>query len=150
MPAPRSGVSCAFSERLAVFQRMKFIAPIFAWLVPLFLLNVVAFSFFWPIAHALVHGLYGFALGLLGLQVMLFKFRHFPFSRKLEKGRQTMQLSMLFMMFGMFAAMFVLPYLFVSGPVWFISILGILLFLSVVLGRLNNRVYARQALFQED
>ncbi|HTE89257.1 MAG TPA: hypothetical protein VK639_09905 [Terriglobales bacterium] len=118
--------------------------------VPLFLLNVVVFSFFWPVSHALGLGFCGFAFGLLGLQVMLFRFQDFPFSRKLEKGKQTMRLALVFMMFGMFGLMSLLASLFASGWVWFLSVLGVLLVLSIVLGHVNNRLYASRKSLQED
>ena len=81
---------------------------------------------------------------------MLFWFRDFPFSRKLEKGRQTKQLAVFFMMFGMFGFMFLLPYLFASGWVWFVLVFGMLLALSMVVGHFNNRAYAGRKSFQEE
>jgi len=118
--------------------------------VPLFLLVVAAFSVFWPVSHALAFGLCGFVLGLLAFQVMLFRFRDFPFTRKFEKGKQTIQLTVFLIIFGMFSVMSVLLHLFASGWVWVLSVLGVLLALSMVLGHFNNRAYAASKSCQDE
>ena len=118
--------------------------------VPLFLLVVAAFSVFWPVSHALAFGLCGFVLGLLAFQVMLFRFRDFPFTRKFEKGKQTIQVTVFLIIFGMFSVMSVLLHLFASGWVWVLSVLGVPLALSMVLGHFNNRAYAASKSFQDE
>jgi hypothetical protein len=137
------------AQRRRILKAVKK-AVVLVLFVPLFLLNVAAFSFFWPATHALAHGLCGLALGLLGFQVILFWFRDLPFSRKLEKGRQTRQLTVFFMTFGMFGSMFLLPYLFSSGWACLLSVLGVLLALGIVLGHFNNQTYASRKSFSDE
>jgi len=113
--------------------------------MPLFLLTAILFSFFWPITHALAQSLYGFSVGLLSLQVCLFTLRHLPFSKKVAKGTQTARLMTFFVIVPLFGLMFALPTLFAAGQGWFLLIVGILLSVSLVLGRLNNHLYGRRS-----
>ena len=110
---------------------------------PLSALNVALFSFFWPLAHAVAITLYGLAIGLVTLQVMLFWFRDYPFSRKIEKGTQSRRFATVFVMMMFLGVFMVLPSLFGANTL-LVSVVIALLFAAVfVLGYLNNRAYAR-------
>lgn len=111
--------------------------------VPLLLLNIVLFSFFWPLSHALVMSLYGLAIGLVAFQAALFGLRAIPFSLKPEKGAQSQRFAMVFVMmigYGLFMALLAL---FRSHPAFFPAAAALLMGLALGLGWLNNRVYAR-------
>jgi hypothetical protein len=113
--------------------------------VPLFLVTFVFLSFFWPIHHALVQSLYASLLGVVSFQLLLFKFKDFPLSRKLEKGVHSGQRFMMFvMMIFVFSLVFALPQLLVKKEFAFFVTLAVLALTSVLLGWWNNRVYARR------
>ena len=136
------------AERARILKAIKK-AAILALFLPLFVLTSLLFSFVWPVTHALEQGLYGLAVGLLCFQIMLFMFRDFPFSRMAEKGFQNMRLMMLFVMMPIYGVAVGLPYLFASGQRWFLLALGLVLSVALLLGRLNNRCYARQKIRED-
>lgn len=112
--------------------------------VPLSVLIAGLFSYFWPVSHAVQHSLYAFTVGLIGLQILLFTFRDFPFSRKLEKGAASKQLVIVFVTLGLMGAFVALPCLIATSLLLFLSTTAFLVGVSLVLGHLNNRRYARR------
>jgi ABC-2 type transport system permease protein len=111
--------------------------------IPLFVLNATLFSFFWPMDHALIVSAYGMALGLVALQVMLFGFRDFPLSRKVEKGAQSRRFVMVFVMMAFFMFFTALASQ-LGASRWLAAAVGVaLLGTGLVLGYFNNRAYAR-------
>ena len=111
---------------------------------PLFLITSVSLSFFWPIHHALLQGLYALFLGVVSFQMLLFKFKDFPLSRKLEKGAHSARLAVFIMTMFLFTLVFVLPQLFARKEVALLVTIAVLALTSVLLGWWNNRVYARR------
>jgi len=121
--------------------------------VPLFVLNVILFSFLWPVLHAVAISLYGLGIGLVAFQATLFWFRGFPLTRKQEKGTQSRRLALAFMMMVAYGIFMALPTLFTSNPGLLPPILILLFAASFALGFLNNRAYAlavRQLEFEAD
>jgi ABC-2 type transport system permease protein len=118
-------------------------ALFFALFVPLFLLNGVLFSLFWPLTHALALSFYGLTIGLVMFQAALFRFRAFPFSRKPEKGAQSERLGLAFLMVFANTLFVAFTLVFGSHPEVLPITAAVLLGLSLLLGRLNNRAYAR-------
>jgi len=110
---------------------------------PLFLITLVFLSFFWPIHHALAQSLYALFLGLVSFQLLLFKFKEFPLSRKLEKGAHSARFTFFLMMMLLFGLVLALPQFLVKKEFAFLVTIGVLALMSVVLGWWNNRVYAR-------
>ena len=106
-------------------------------------MNVALFSFFWPLAHAVAITLYGLAIGLVTLQVMLFWFRDYPFSRKIEKGTQSRRFATVFVMMMFLGVFMVLPSLFGANTLLLPVVIALLFAAVFVLGYLNNRAYAR-------
>jgi ABC-2 type transport system permease protein len=111
--------------------------------IPLFVLLTVLFSFLWPVTHALGISLYGLTLGLVVFQVVLFWFRDFPFSRKMEKGAQSRRMGIVIaamfaygICMGLLNALAAVPMLLPVAVV----VLGLA---ALALGALNNRAYAR-------
>lgn len=111
--------------------------------VPLFLLNVFLFGLFWPVTHALAMSLYGLAIGLATFQATLFWFQVFPFSRKPEKGTQSRRMAIVFVMTIAYGIFMILPSFFSSYPAMLLGIVALLFGAVLILGRLNNRAYAR-------
>ena len=110
---------------------------------PLFVLNVILYSFFWPLAHAVAMSLYGLAIGIATFQVTLFWFKSFPFSRKPEKGAQSRRMAIVFVMMIAYGVFMALPNLFATLPGLFPAIVAVLFGAGFLLGYWNNRAYAR-------
>ena len=117
--------------------------------VPLWVLNLALFAWLWPWRHALQHSFYALALGMLGLQVLLFLVRDFPFSRKLEKGATSKQFVLMLIMFSLIGFAVVLPYFMARRPVVFGSVVAAMFGLSLLLGRINNWRYAKNTSLAE-
>ncbi len=111
--------------------------------LPLFLLNIILFSCFWPIAHAAAMSLYGLAIGLATFEATLFWFQVFPFSRKPSKGAQSRRLGMFLVVMVAYSIFMALPGLLASQPSWLALVLLLLFAVTGLLGRLNCRAYAR-------
>jgi hypothetical protein len=115
-------------------------------LMPIFLLNLLFFSLFWPFADALKISVFGLLLGFVMLQVVLLTFRGFPFSRKIEKVTISRFLLIFFFMMALPFVLIYLPSPFAGNPVRFLTILVVLLIASVLLGRGNSYLYVRSGM----
>ncbi len=124
-------------------------AVVLVFFLPLFLLNAALFGFFWPISHAIAHSVYALSVGLLALQILLFFFRDFPFSRKLEKGVKGRGLVAAFMSIFLIVGFTLVPHLFRFGFRWYIAAVAVLAATGLFLGHLNNRAYAARLRFPE-
>jgi ABC-2 type transport system permease protein len=117
--------------------------------VPLFLLNFVLFAYFWPWQHALQQSLYALVIGALALQLFLFSFCDFPFSRKLTKGAASKQFILMLIIFSLLGFALALPYVVATRPLLFLLMIAMLLGASLLLGRFNNRRYAKRTALGE-
>jgi len=111
---------------------------------PLFVITFVFLSLFWPWHQALLQSACALFLGLVGFQVLLFKFQDFPFSRKLEKGAQSARLSTFILMMFLFGVVFALPHFFARKEVALAGTVALLAGITLLLSWLNNQVYARR------
>jgi ABC-2 type transport system permease protein len=113
-------------------------------LAPLFLINWAVFAYFWPWHHAFGQSIYALVVGVFALQLLLFLLSDFPFSRKLEKGAASKRVMFVLMVYAVVSIAVALPYLVASRPTWFFSVVAVLLGISLLLGRFNNRRYIRK------
>jgi hypothetical protein len=118
--------------------------------VPLFAINWIVFAYFWPWRHALGQSVYAFVIGLVALQLLLFMVVDFPFSRKLEKGATSKRVMFAFVIYGIVGFAVALPYLVATRPIWFFSLVAVLLGVSLLLGHFNNRRYIRKTALSAD
>jgi hypothetical protein len=128
-------------ERVLKAVKKAIVSVVFA---PLLALNVIIFSFFWPVSHAFWHSLYGVLVGYLFLQVLLFKFSDVPFSRKLEKGTQTERVVIGLMFLPIIGGVVFLLRWVAGNWTAYLLTLGILAGVSLILSWLNNLWYARR------
>lgn len=136
------------SRAETVVRAIRKAAILFLFL-PLMMLDVVVFSFFWPILHAFEIGIYGFLLAMIVFQITLFRFRGFPFTKKLEKASQSRQFTMVMVLVSVFGVLVVLPLL--VSPSQFVVLVtcAILAAVSLLLGILTDRHFAARSLTAE-
>ena len=111
---------------------------------PLFLINWATFAYFWPWHHALSQSIYAFVIGLFAFQLLLFMVNDYPFSRKLEKGAASKRVMFVLVIYGIVGSAVALPFLVATRPMWFFSLVAVLLGIALLLGHFNNRSYIRK------
>jgi ABC-2 type transport system permease protein len=111
---------------------------------PLFLINWATFAYFWPWHHALSQSIYAFVIGFFALQLLLFMVNDYPFSRKLEKGAASKRVMFVLVIYGIVSFAVTLPYLVATRPIWFFSLVAVVLGIALLLGHFNNRSYIRK------
>ncbi len=111
---------------------------------PLFFLNWATFAYFWPWHHALSQSVYAFVIGLFAFQLLLFMVNDYPFSRKLEKGAASKRVMFVLVIYGIVGFAVTLPYLVATRPIWFFSLVAVVLSIALLLGHFNNRSYIRK------
>jgi hypothetical protein len=131
-----------------ILKSLKKAALLFMFL-PLLLLDLILFSFFWPFTHVLEIGVYGLLMGIIGFEFLLFKFRGFPFSRKLEKGTQSRQFTTMMVIFGLMAAIFTMPFLFGRSQITVWATCVALAILCLILDGASNRRFAAKGFLAE-
>lgn len=127
----------------AILAAVKKGAVLFLFL-PLLILDVALFSFLWPPLHAFELGLYGFLIGLIVFQIVLFQFHGFPFTRKPEKGSQSRQFTVVMMLLSVVAVMVLLPLLLSRSQTIVEITCAVLIVINVILNRWNSRVFAKR------
>lgn len=111
--------------------------------LPVYLISVVVFSFFWPVHHALLYNLYALLGGSLFLEVLLFRLKDLPFTRKIEKGTQNQRLLLVLFFFPVAGLIILLQRKALQSPVSFIVTLAGMVLIGLILGRMNGARYAR-------
>ncbi len=109
--------------------------------LPLFVICVAVFSFFWPLHHAVLYNIYAMLGGYLFFEILLFRLRGLPFTRKIEKGTQNQRLLLVLFFLPVAGLMILLQRKALASPTHFLSALVIMLLIGFLLSRLNAARY---------
>jgi ABC-2 type transport system permease protein len=135
-------------DQASILRAVKKAAAAFIFL-PLLVVYLILFQFFMPRREVLELGAYGFLSGWLLFQIVLFRFRDFPFSRRSEKAVPAKNYALFMFIFPLMVVAFVFPMMFSQRPVVITTILLLLAALNLLLGRFNNRSFASKKLVPE-
>ncbi len=115
-----------------------------SFLLPLFLLLAIVFSFLWPVSHALVHASFGFAMAYfyMGLASLFYR-GGLPFSQPSVKGVQAEQMSLVFVFLPAFGALLYVQYLVYRRQALLGLALAVIFGLGVILNKIANGRIAR-------